>query len=130
MTLLSVKNFQNQKKVVLLNEFEVKKQDIIDAKEKELINLLENNVFDEVKDKGQRRVTTKCIITEKEKDEENIIKARLVARGFEEKLENTRIDFPTCSRQSLRMRFIVAPTIKWEIHSLDISSAFLQGNNI
>ena len=124
------KELPEPEKVVLLNECEEKKQDIIDAKEKELRNLLENNVFEEVEDKGQRRVTTKWIITEKEKDEEKIVKARLVARGFEEKLENTRIDSPTCSRQSLRMCFIVAPTMKWEIHSLDISSAFLQGNNI
>ena len=39
-------------------------------------------------------------------------------------------DSPTCSRQSLRMIFITAASMKWKLHSLDITSAFLQGNKI
>ena len=64
------------------------------------------------------------------KDDAKIVKARLVARGFEEKTNTARTDSPTCSRQSLRMAFVTASTMSWTIHSLDITSAFLQGNEI
>ena len=53
-----------------------------------------------------------------------------MARGFEEKLIGHKTDSPTCSRQALRLAFVVASTKLWEIHSLDITSAFLQGNVI
>ena len=59
-----------------------------------------------------------------------MVKSRLVARGFEEKSNNARTDSPTCSRQSLRMGFVTASTMSWMIQSLDITSAFLQGNSI
>ena len=90
-------------KVVLLSSVEKMSQGVIDAKFKEISNLVENNVFDVVPDTGQRRISTKWVITEKIKKEKKIIKARLVARGFEEKLENTRTDSLTCSCMSLRL---------------------------
>ena len=58
------------------------------------------------------------------------LKARLVARGFEEKDVKNRTDSPTCSKQALRMIFVTASTMTWELNSLDISAAFLQGNKI
>ena len=61
---------------------------------------------------------------------EKKIKARLVARGFEEDSSSFRTDSPTCSRTALRLVFTIAATNEWEINSLDISSAFLQGNEI
>ena len=105
-------------------------QEVVDAKDKELQNLMENGVFEAVEDVGQSRVTCKWVFTTKEMEGEKIVKARLVARGFEEGILNTRTDSPTCSRQSLRFCFATAAMMNWEIHSLDISSAFLQGNNI
>ena len=39
-------------------------------------------------------------------------------------------DSPTCSREALRMVFVSASIMSWELHSLHITSAFLQGNNI
>ena len=56
-----------------------------------------------------------------------MLKARLVAQGFKEKSMNGRTDSPTCSRQALRMVFFYLLLIS---RSLDITSAFLQGNNI
>ena len=35
-----------------------------------------------------------------------------------------------CSRQAFRMVFVLASIMLWELHSLDITSVFLQGNNI
>ena len=116
--------------VVMLTRDEELSQEVVDAMEKEVVNLIENDVFEEVKDVGQPRVSCKWVIVSKMKDGEKIVKARLVARGFEEKASNARTDSPTCSRQSLRMAFIMTSTMGWQIQSLDITSAFLQGNSI
>ena len=105
-------------------------QDVVNAKEKELDNLDENEVYELVPDDGQFTISTKWIITEKMKAGEVITKARLVARGFEENTEELRTDSPTCSKQSLRMVFATTATMKWTLHSLDITSAFLQGYQI
>ena len=117
-------------KVVLLSSIQEMSQEVVDAKCKEIRNLVENNVFDAVVDKGQKRVSTKWVITEKQRDGKKFVKARLVARGFEEKLENTRTDSPTCNRMSLRLCFAVSSTMGWQIQSFDVTSAFLQGNTI
>ena len=66
------------------------------------------------------------------------MKAQLVAQGFEEKSMNERADSPTCSCQALRMVFVPASIMLWELHSLmlwelhslNITLAFLQGSNI
>ena len=105
--------------------------DVVEAKERELKNLTENDVFEYVDDKGQKAVSCRWVFTEKHNpDGSKLLKARLVARGFEEKLIDRRVDSPTCSRQSLRLVLITASTMNWEIHVLDISSAFLQGNRL
>ena len=118
-------------KVVFLTATQTLNQDVLDAKAKELDNLVRNDVFEVVPDVGQSRVSTKWVITEKFKNGKKIVKGRLVARGFEENLsKNTRTDSPTCSRQALRLCFVTASTMCWELHSLDVTSAFLQGNLI
>ena len=89
--------------MVLLTVDEELSQEVIDAKEKEVVNLIDNDVFEEVKDVGQSCISCKWVITSKEKDDGRIMKARLVARGFEERMNTARTDSPTCSRQSLRM---------------------------
>ena len=42
----------------------------------------------------------------------------------------SRTDSPTCSKMAMRLCFAVAPTMGWDIQSLDISSTFLQGKKI
>ena len=72
-----------------------------EAKEKELMNLDEMGCSKWVADNGKNVVSTKWVLTEKNiEDDISIVKARLVARGFEETLFE-RTDFPTCSKQSL-----------------------------
>ena len=117
-------------KEVFLTAVEEMSQEIVDAKAIEFQNLTSNDVFEPVDDIGQSRVSCKWVITTKEKDGQKIVKARLVARGFEENILNVRTDSPTCSRQSLRFCFVTAAIMRWELHSLDITSAFLQGNTI
>jgi len=57
------------------------------------------------------------------------IKARLCARGFEED-QLFRTDSPTCSREGVRMALALIASKGWKINSIDVKSAFLQGNNI
>ena len=121
---------ETEEQVMFLTGDDELRQDVVDAKEKEVVNLIENDVFEEVKDVGQSCISCKWVITSKVKNDAEIVKARLVARGFKEKTNTARTDSPTCSRQSLRMSFVTASTMAWPIRSLDITSAFLQGNGI
>ena len=88
-------------------------------------------MFEWIEDTGEKTISTKWLIEEKcNPDGTKRTKARLVARGFEEQLVDKRVDSPTASRQALRMIFTTASTMEWELHSLDIASAFLQGKEI
>ena len=117
--------------VLVLTPIDHYSQEIVDAKEKEYQNLLEHDVFEVVDDEGQSTISTKWIFHDKTDDKgDKLVKGRLVARGFEERLVDKKIDSPTCSRQSLRLELIAASSMDWEIHSMDISAAFLQGNQL
>ena len=103
-------------------------QDVIDAKSKELDNLKLHDVYEEIDDVGQSYISTKWVITEKYDSGFKKTKARLVARGFEEDSKSLRTDSPTCSKQNLRIVMTIGASKSWTVHSLDISSAFLQGD--
>ncbi|KAK4298329.1 hypothetical protein Pmani_029324 [Petrolisthes manimaculis] len=53
------------------------------------------------------------------------IKARLVARGFEDK-EEVQSDSPTVSKEMLRSFVAILASKKWGVNSIDIKAAFLQ----
>ena len=59
--------------------------------------------------------------------ERKVVRAGLVARGFDEDSSNLRTNSPTCTRQSMCLVFLTAASNKWEIKSLDIKAAFLHG---
>ena len=82
---------------------------------------------EEVEDVGQPAITTRWVLTEKMLDEKNVVKARLVARGFEEDTSDIRTDSPTVSKESIRLVSAIAVAESWTIHSLDVTAAFLQG---
>ena len=63
---------------------EVEKDAIDNAKVKELGNWKNNQVYTEVEDKNQAKISTRWVVTTKVIGEDKIIKARLVARGFED----------------------------------------------
>jgi hypothetical protein len=79
-------------------------------------------------DNGQNCISTRWICTLKETSEGIIPKARLVARGFEEK-DNSEIqtDSPTCTNESLRVILSVLVQNSWEPKTIDNKTAFLQG---
>ena len=100
----------------MLSAIKENSQEVLDAQERELNSLKENNVFNWVEDHGQVSVSCKWVFTVKQMENgSKMLKARLVTQGPEEKCMNERTDFPTCSWQAFRMVFI---------------SAFLQGNDI
>ena len=100
------------------------------AKNRELENWKENNVYEEVENTGQATMSVRWVVTEKIKNNESVFKARLVARGFEEDSSELQKDAPTCLKESVKIALAIASTKGWKLHSLDIKSAYLQGNVI
>jgi transposase InsO family protein len=115
---------------VLLTGDQALSQEVVDAKAKEIDNLINNSVFETVPYQEQLTISSRWIITEKFRDGKKKVKARLVARGFEEDSSNLKKDSPTCSRESLRLVFLTAAMKSWKLQSVDITAAFLQGNPI
>ena len=117
--------------VLILNDYQETDLSVTQAKEKEMERLENNNVFEWVEYSDQDVISSKWVLTEKQKEDgSSFMKARLVARGYEEDSSGRRTDSPTCSKQSLRMLFTVASSMSWELNSIDITAAFLQGNDI
>ena len=104
-------------------------QEIELAKQNELDNWKDQNVYEEVPDQGQKCITVRWVIEPKEESGKAYTKARLVARGFEED-QNFRTDSPTCGRESLRLTLMIIAGKKWQLNSIDIKSAFLQGHEL
>ena len=101
--------------------------DVIVAQHEELESWKENNVYTEVEDNGQDVVTTRWVITGKTIEGAVRVKARLVARGFEEDTSDIKKDAPTVRKENLRLLCSLAVAKGWMINSVDIKSAFLQG---
>ena len=98
-------------------------EEVMKAKEFEEQNWQENDVYEEVEDTGQEFISVRWVITEKLKDGKPVVKARLVARGFEEGTSDFRKDSSACSKESIRLALALASAFKWECHSLDVKSA-------
>ena len=72
------------------------------------------------------RISVRWLLSRSVKSEENITKARLCARGFEE-VKDFPTDSPCCSRIGIRTVLILITSNKWEIKSIDAKTAFVQG---
>ena len=95
-----------------------------EAKKSELDNWKRLEVYTEIQDYGQDFITCRWVLTEKELG----FKARLVARGFEDySLPPEERQSPTCSREAIRIVFVINASMGWKLRSLDIKAAFLQG---
>ena len=103
-----------------------------EAKPKKLNNWKDNKVFDEVENSVRNTIAFRWVITESlDENCEPIIKAHLLARGFEENMtEEQRRDSPTCTKDSLRLVLSVFGANSRNCDSIDIKSVFLQGNEI
>ena len=95
------------------------------AKETELRKLEDFDSFDVVDDVGQYRISTTWVLWNKG----NEVRARLVARGFEE-TENVPSDSPTVDKCNIRLLLLIASSMGWVIETSDAKSAFLQGKQL
>ncbi|XP_066913250.1 uncharacterized protein [Clytia hemisphaerica] len=103
--------------------------EIIRAKSKELQSWIDNSVYTEAPDQGQKSISLRWVVTPKLIDGQPSVKARLVARGFEE-IQNFKTDSPTCSKEGLRLALTIIASNNWTLNSLDVKTAFLQGKEI
>lgn len=106
---------------------------IQEAKEKELGSWKENKVYEEVKrEEGLPIIKTRWIVSQKEIDGGVMWKARLVARGFMEKLneECVACEAPTVSAEGLKILLIIMKMYRWQVRALDVKTAYLQGKEI
>ena len=104
--------------------------EVVHAKNLELENWKKMEVVDCVEDRGQRRISTRWVVTEKQHpDGTRRPKTRLVVRGYEE-CENLQKDAPTASKTSLRVAFGLPTDNNWDIETIDIKAAFLQSQQI
>lgn len=95
------------------------------AKHVELQKLLDFCTYDEVEDKGQNAISTRWVITSKD----GIVKARLVARGFQEYRFLAK-DSPTVGKGTMRTFLTNSSSRRWRVKTTDIKSAFLQGEKL
>ena len=116
--------------IVLYNSSQETLNEVIEAKNKELKNMKDNDVYELVPYTGQKTISAKWIFSEKIKNGKKVIKARIVAKGFEENTSNLKTDSPTCSRESLRLVMLTASTMNWQLQSIDFTCAFLQGDRL
>ena len=119
-------NDELQTDLVYLTSLE---EDTFSAKEKELLSWKSEGVYQEVENTGQKTISTRWVLKPKVIDGIQSVKARLCARGFEED-KNFRTDSPTCSREGVRVALSTLACYKWDLKSLDIKSAFLQGKKM
>lgn len=115
--------------VVIISKDRHNNSDVLAAKQRELDRWKQFNVYDAVPDEGQLHITTTWVVTEKVIDSQQTIKARLVARGFQEDFDQN-VESPTVHKSTLKIAFAVAALKLWTCKTIDIKAAFLQGNNI
>ena len=82
-------------------------------------------VYREIHDTGQKTLSTRWVVTQKSND---IFKARLVVRGFEEPNVVDFVDSPTGDKCSRHILVTLANTFNWKLESVDIKAAFLQSS--
>ena len=115
--------------VVLIPTKEHGSEECVAAKTRELEAFKKFGVYEEVKDEGQERLSSRWVLTDKSTKTERKVKARLVCRGFEEAVE-VQADSPTGSKETLHMLLAIAATKGWTIKTGDIKNAYLQGEPI
>ena len=100
--------------------------DIVKAKEAELEKWKKYEAYVEVDENDATNpITTRWVITDKGETE----KARLCVRGFEEDIY-PRSDSPTASGEAMKLFLAISANKSFNLKSLDVTSAFLQGETL
>ena len=121
----NVAEWRNVEEEILMSE-EMNKEDVLKAKFEEMDKWRSFETYKEVSNQGQKAISSRWICTKKG----DAIKARLVARGYEDDCSSEKTDSPTIVKANLRVLFSVAASKKWRINFLDVQSAFLQGEEL
>lgn len=101
-----------------------------EAKRVELKKLEEWGEYREVEDIGQFRISSTWVLWMKQGQEgSEEVRARLVARGFEEQNE-VPSDSPTIDKANIRILLALCVANKWVLQTSDVKSAFLQGRKL
>ena len=111
--------------MVRVKQSKANELECLEAKHEELQKLKMFNVYCEVPDNGEERISTTWVLWKKG----DHMRARLVARGFEED-GNLERDSPTVAKSTVRALVAVAATNEWQLSTTDIKSAFLQSDAI
>ena len=84
--------------------------------------------YEIVDNEGQDTIDGRWVINKKEAHDglKKDFKARYVLRGFKE-TDKPRSDSPTVDRISSNIFYAIAANEGWEVESIDVTSAFLQG---
>ena len=103
-------------------------QECVEAKRQEIKKIVEDyKAVKVVKDDGHYKISSRFVLWYKKHSDGSVqTRARLVARGFEEKQE-VAADSPTMDVTSLKIIFGMAETKRWRIMTADVKAAFLQG---
>ena len=101
-----------------------------EAKKQEMGKWRQMDTYTEEDYNGQPLISSRWICTEKIKGGQLVCKARLVLRGFEEDSSSLQKNSPTCTKDSFRLLLCMLAHRNWELHTIDIKSAFLQGKPI
>ena len=110
----------------------LKEDDFVAARAKELKIFVDTATFDEIPWTGQQVISSRWVHTIKVTDEGvTKAKARLVARGFEDPdLGDILTASPTCGKGMWRLAVQILANRRWMPHCLDITSAFLNGEQL
>ena len=103
-------------------------QECLEAKRQELKKIVEDyKAVKVVPDDGHYKISSRFVLWYKKHSDGSIqTRARLVARGFEEK-EAVASDSPTMDSTSLKIIFMTAQARSWKVTTADVKAAFLQG---
>ena len=100
-------------------------KECLQAKKTELDKLIEFQVYEIVENVGQEFISTTWVLSMKGND----VRARLVARGFEEEDDIDKTS-PTMHKATLRVILSIGTIKDWILQTTDIKSAFLQGTKL
>lgn len=106
------------------------KEKWMDAINKELEALEKNNTWIETDlPTGKKAIDSKWVFKIKKDGNEEIYKARLVARGFKqkEKFDHSEVYAPVAKLPTLRILLAIACKYDLDIQQMDVKSAFLNG---
>ena len=98
-------------------------KEVVKGKLKQLPDWKKFDVYDEVEDLGQEKITRTWVVAKKEIDGKKGIKARWAARGFQEERE-IKTDSPIVSKLGIKVLFATDASKEWLLEIIDVKSAF------